>query len=157
MHRSHETSSKWAQRRTADQCSTAREAAKRQRSIALSVSNWSNITHLVCIVREHLQYILGSEHFFSFPWFEGDDRIVNLLFRQDSIVQSGVRVDGVLPSVSRRPTDIGSEAYPIRRERSLLDDYFPPLRGWLIKAGKKYVDVTGESACVGHFVLRGSY
>lgn len=68
-------------------------------------------------------------------------------------MQSGVRVDGVLPSVSRRPTDIGSEAYPIRRERSLLNDYFPSLRSRLIEAGEKDVDVTGESACVGHFVL----
>lgn len=76
-------------------------------------------TYLVLVLLEHLDNVLGAERLLAFAWCEGDDRVLDLLGREDVAVEVGVGVDGVLrgqrlAQVSQPPTQsLGNAPFSI--------------------------------------------
>lgn len=80
-------------------CSIARQRARRRRSAAKSAGLTAGFiaqTDLIAMLLDDLENILRSQAILAFSRAQSDDSILDLLRREDVLVDFGMRVDGVL-------------------------------------------------------------
>jgi hypothetical protein len=98
------------------------------------VQQLQTLAHLILVVLENLEDILGSKCIFPFPRRQSDDGIIDLILTQDLIMQPWMRVDRILHISFNLMTVMLT--HPITWETAFLDDDLPPLLRRSVESGK---------------------